>query len=48
MKCGDCPYCYRDEEKPYANCHFEPQAPNQLPPCEEDDCPEDDDYPELY
>lgn len=35
--CKNCIYYRREENDKYPRCYFEPKAPGDIPPCEEDD-----------
>lgn len=35
--CKNCIYYRREENDKYPRCCFEPKAPGNIPPCEEDD-----------
>lgn len=36
MRCTDCCYCWKEETDNYPHCHWEPRAPDEVPPCEEE------------
>lgn len=40
MKCCDCPYYYPTE----SGCQWMARAPGEIPPCEEEDIPDEEDY----
>ena len=45
MTCKECPFCWKDESEKYPCCHFEIRTCWDIPPCEYDDCADDEDCP---
>lgn len=37
LQCKDCPYCYKAENDRYPCCQFRQLAPDELPPCEQEE-----------
>ena len=44
MNCKECCYCWKDEGEKYPSCKWVQKAPGELPPCEEEEYSQDDEW----
>lgn len=44
MRCSDCPYFWYSEADEMLICHWVSRAPGDIPPCEQEDDYEEDDF----